>query len=166
MWDLYCMYSYSLIAVMEVVWFHAVSLEQKAGSTVSSGLTDLIESLCNISGAEEKSLCDCGSGAVICGWCIVHKPRDFLPAGWIACWGFLTLKDSNTRRTSVTSLTVCPSVLENVSTNQGELDLIIDCYKHYYQFKNINPGYKVDKALRLSMISYNTVWQSHKYNIY
>lgn len=80
----------------------------------------------------------------------MHKPGDFSPAGRIACRGFLTLKDPNTRRTPVTSLAVCPSVLENVSPDQGELDLIFDRYKHYYQFKNIDPEYQVDKALRLS----------------
>lgn len=95
------------------------------------------------SGVEEKTLCDCGSGAVMCGWCIVHRPGDVSPAGCDACWGFLTFKDQNIKRTSVTSLMMCPSVSDNVSPNRGALDLISElldgCCEHYYSFKDVNP---------------------------
>lgn len=112
---------------------HALGVEQKAGSTVSRASQPWSTVYITSSGAEEKSLHDCGSGAVICGWCIVQKPRAFSPAGCVACWGTLTLKDPNMKRTSVTSLMMCSSVLEKVSPNQGAVDLLFDvCCTHYY----------------------------------
>lgn len=65
------------------VWLHGLQLEQK-GSTVSRAPKPRSRVYITFSGAAEKRLCDCGSGAVICGWCIVHNPGDFF-ARWLYC---------------------------------------------------------------------------------
>lgn len=78
-----CCYTFNVCVFLLRVWLHGLQLEQK-GSTVSRAPKPRSRVYITFSGAAEKRLCDCGSGAVICGWCIVHNPGDFF-ARWLYC---------------------------------------------------------------------------------